>query len=177
MGKFMRIKGLGGGFDGLVVEVREDRIEPDTVVNVLRIIDTAKVVGDRSPSLPLPEGALFVLSDYLDETVHPVDREFASTNPWGRFQYEGRYLSRDDLVEVAMARFDRALQVTVTRRFTHGVRTLPTSQTVFSGYFFEDINEVIRQMNESMVFDDSFEGLPLVLSRLKLEEEARKHGA
>jgi hypothetical protein len=135
--KYYVIKGIGSSFDGLVVESDEyieDGDDGPSMVEVGRIVNRNTVIGDRSVSYLLPQEAIWISDRYLEEVQDPELREFDSTNPWGKCEFEGRYTKGS--IEVSYAQYERALQVTVSEKVDG------KSKTIHSCYITNDIRKM-----------------------------------
>jgi len=131
MSFFYVVSGIGGGFDGLVVEGSQLKDLPPTV-EIRKIIDRDSVVGDRNVTLSLPDGALFIGSQFLTPTPDPGNREFGADSPYGKFQLEGRMDCGN--LRVAYAQFEKVLQVTVT--------DVPARKTIASMNFLREFDKI-----------------------------------
>ena len=121
---FFKIKGLSPALDGLTVEVVDSRA--GGYLEVCRFINMNAIIGDRTLSFPVEKNGLLIDFSHLTAISDPEIREFSHTNPWGRCQFEGRYIK--GTLEVAYAKYDLATQVTVTEKNGE------TSKTLFTRY-------------------------------------------
>lgn len=115
MTKFYIINGLGPGFDGVLIEgepvVTDSSSNEPSMVSVLRFVENDIVVGDRPLITPVTPDEMFLSFNVLEEVGDPKIREFDSTNPYGKYQVEGRM--KCGSIEVAYSQFKQALQVNV----------------------------------------------------------------
>lgn len=102
------IKGMGRGFDGLVVEVTASPHEG--LYSVSRIINHNAIFGDRNVSFPVPTDCLYLSCEVLEPFTEEL-REYDSKNPNGRFICESRHRRHD--LEVVIAEYERCLTVSV----------------------------------------------------------------
>lgn len=110
-----KIKGMGRGFDGLVVELAtglgaDVNGEHRVLHPVVRIINHNAIFGDRSVSFPVTLGTLFIDSEYL-ESYDDAPREYDSKNPNGKFVAEHRHRRYD--LEVVLVEYERCMTATV----------------------------------------------------------------
>lgn len=167
---FYRIKNLGPGLDGMVAEGTpmladclydaspDSGSSPDEdvdMVEVERIYDTNKIMGDRVISQPLARG-LFINMNRLDECEDPRLRQFDSKNPWGSCKYEKQYCKGK--LQISLAQFERCLQVTIGASL---------GNTIYSEYFFESYDEV-KATIEHAVDNDQEDDLIFQLQEIKL---------
>lgn len=164
MPQFYLVKDIGGGFDGLVVEGTPLKDSPPTV-RIERIIDRNANVGDRTVSLPIPLGSLFIGQEFLEPTDDPGTREFASNNPFGQLVLEGHMQVGD--LKVSYAQFQAVLSV--------NVRELTTGKTLFSQYFSKDFEKVKSTIEDVLKQNADSDPDDLVL-KLRALKEAENHG-
>lgn len=142
------IKGMGRGFDGLIVEAKSlVKDDPTLLFMVTRIINRNSVFGDRNVSFPVPEKCLYIDGSCL-ESFDEAPREFDSTNPYGEFKLEGRYTK--DSLEVVFAQYTKALTVTVYEK-------QETKRTLYSQTFignFAVVKEAIEVHTSTGDVDD-----------------------
>ena len=164
MSKLYVLKGLGRGFDGLVVEAENtDPRAPQPLLEVRKIINRNSVFGDRNVSFPVPAGALYVDSAYA-EPSDEGPREYDSHNPYGKFKLEARYTHGP--LEVVLGQYERAVTVTVYEQQAEDKRTL-YSQT-FTGNF-----AAVKEAVEVHTSDGDVDDLIFRLDELKeLESNA-----
>lgn len=122
---FYKVRGLSPALDGLTVEGDKH----GTTVTVTRIINPNVMLGDRTLSFPVEPYGLHIRSTFLEPIDNPQLREFTHTNPWGKCLFEG--VHKKDNLEVAVARFENAVQVTVTEK-VDGV-----NKTLWTEYFHQ----------------------------------------
>ena len=162
MPQFYVVKGIGGGFDGLVVEGAALKDLPPTV-QVLKLIDRDSIVGDRNISLPIPPGALTIGLEFLDPIDDPGIREFAATNPFGKLLLEGRMDCGD--LQVVYAQYENTLGVVVT--------DIVAKKTVLSQYFSKDFDKVKAVIEDVLKNSQVADDLVFKLRELK---EAENNG-
>ncbi len=149
------IKGMGRGFDGLVVEAKslvED--DPTLLFMVTRIINRNSVFGDRNVSFPVPEKCLYIDGSCLEQ-VDEAPREYDSTNPYGEFKLEGRYTK--DSLEVVFAQYSKALTVTVYEKTPTKKDEQEAKRTLYSQTFignFAAVKEAIEVHTSTGDVDD-----------------------
>lgn len=127
------VKGLGRGFDGLLVEGTLAP-SPNALVEISKITNRNEIFGDRNVSYPVKPGTLFLSEDVLEEIDDPSKREYDAKNPWGRVLFEGRYTK--GTLEIAYCQYERVLQVSVIEKVNNRHKTL------FSGYYTEQTDAV-----------------------------------
>lgn len=161
--KFYRVRGLGPGFDGLVVESREEpQRSEEVLLAVDRLTDENVVFGDRNLSLTPPPGSLFIEESRLVPIDDPGRREFDSKNPYGELVLDGRF-SKENF-EVIYSRFERTLCVTVREKID--VRDKPAyaewaaTRTIYSQNF-----------NDPEKFDVVLRGLESLVKRVKVGDD------
>lgn len=164
MPKFYVVNGVGGGFDGLVVEGEVFDDYP-YIVQISKIIDTNVNVGDRTLALPTPPRSLFIGKDCLTETDDPQLREFASDNPFGNLVLEG-HMDCGSL-KVAYSQFEKVLSVVVTEP--------DQNKTVFSQYFFKDFDKV-KQTVEDVLKQSGGSDVDDLVFKLRAFKEAETNG-
>ena len=104
--KIVNLPGLSGLYVvGTKISADDDLVEIQELVNV------GIVVGDRQLRYPIPPGAMWIGSDFLDESDDIGSREFSTDNPYGEFKYEGRF-ERDRLV-IVHAVYEKAISITI----------------------------------------------------------------
>lgn len=157
MPQFYVVKGIGGGFDGLVIEAVAT--QEGNLVEVLKFVDRDSVVGDRNVSLPIPGQSIYMDKRVLDEIEDPGIREFSSTNPYGRLQLEGRMDCGG--LQVVYAQYELALTVVVT--------DMVAKRTVLSQNFSKDFGKVKAKIEECLKQADA-EDLVFQLRALKEAE-------
>jgi len=157
MPQFYVVKGIGGGFDGLVIE--GESLAHADLIAVQKIIDRDSVVGDRNVALPIPNKGLFIGREFLDEIEDPGIREFSSTNPYGKLQLEGRMDCGG--LQVVYAQYELTLTVVVT--------DMVAKRTVLSQNFSKDFDKVKAKIEECLKQADA-EDLVFQLRALKEAE-------
>lgn len=162
--KYFVIEGLGGGFDGLLVEEGTSKSEKLAPLEFFycspaRLIDRDSIVGDRNVSLPLPDGALYIDRKYLTEVTDPGIREYDNSNPYGKFILEGRMDCGP--LRVTYAQFEKNLQVSVF--------DTEANRTLYSQNFSKNFDKV-KQTIEEALKDGDQEGADLVFSLNELKE-------
>lgn len=163
MPQFYVVKGIGGGFDGLIVETETNA---DGVYKlVTRIIDPNMNVGDRTVSLPIPLGALSIHPKFLDQTDDPGIREFASDNPFGKMFLEG-HMDCGDL-KVTYSQFEKALSVVVF--------DTQAKRTIFSQYFTKEFDKV-KQTVEAVLKQNGGSDAEDLVFQLRALKEAETNG-
>lgn len=130
MPEFYVVKGVGGGFDGLLVE--GFKVIGSDMIAVQRITDRDSIVGDRNVSLNLPPTALYIGMQFLEATEDPGKREFAANNPFGRVILEG-HMEMGNL-KVSYAQFESVISV--------NIREAESGKTIFSQYFSKEFDRV-----------------------------------
>jgi hypothetical protein len=155
--RYAKIKGMTMGFDGLVVECGRYISRADyTLVEVKCLTKPNMIIGDREISYPLPDFALWVNVNLLEECDFNERREFASTNPWGNVDYEGRHVIGD--IEVITCKFEKCLQVTV----------MNNKKTIYAQNFFMFFDEIRMMLNK--IFSGEVDDLIFDLQRIKQKE-------
>lgn len=109
MPEFYLVKGIGGGFDGLIAECTS--MPEGSLLEVHRLINVNVVVGDRHASTPLSGQSVYLSRQFLEPTEDPTGRQFDHQNPYGEFQLSGE-MSCGGL-HVSYSQFEKALQVSV----------------------------------------------------------------
>lgn len=140
MAKF-KIKDMGRGFDGLTVEGEWSEWLPDGMIEITKIVNDHVVFGDRNVSFPVPEGALFISEQHLDE-INEETREYDHKNPFGH-ALRGYTLS-NDLLTVVVTKYETALTVTVL-----GKSSPDSRRTMYSQNYFD--REVIAGVESHLV--------------------------
>lgn len=155
------IKGLGPGFDGLIVEGEKNIA--GTWVDVRQLVNRSIMFGDREFKVSFPDSAFSIHIRFLEPIADPGVREYDSKNPWGKYVCEGR-LSRNN-IEVSWAEYDYCTQVTVQEKLAgQPTKTLYTDNFHLDGIKHETIIDTI---NESIREDDSLDSLIFHLKELK----------
>lgn len=162
MPQFYVVKGIGGGFDGLVVEGKDSALN---LVEVVKLTDRDSIVGDRNVSLPVPESALFISKAHLDEIEDPGTREFASDNPFGKHLADGNMEMGG--ISIHYSEFEKVLNVTV---LDMGAR-----KTVLSQYFFKNIAQVKEQL-ANLLKENGGSDVEDLVFRLRELKEAEANG-
>lgn len=157
MPQFYLVKGIGGGFDGLVVEAFAT--QESSLVEVHRLIDRGSIVGDRNTALPVPGESIYINKKFLEEVEDPGVREFASDNPFGQLRFEGHMECGD--VKVAYAQYDNAMSVTLM--------DVATGRTLVAMNFKRDFDKV-KQTIESVLKGNGGDADDLVFQLLALKE-------
>lgn len=163
MPQFYVVKGIGGGFDGLVVEAFAT--QEGSLVEVLRIIDRNSIVGDRAVALPIPGQAIYLDKRFLEETDDPTTREFAANNPFGNLVLEG-HMEMGDL-KVSYAQFESVISV--------NIREPKTGKTLFSQYFSKDFDKV-KQTIEAVLKESGGSDAEDLVFQLRALKEAEANG-
>lgn len=169
MPQFYVVKGIGGGFDGLVVEAEPAWYEgvggvPDIFL-VRRLIDPNRNIGDRTVALPLPDGSVYIGKPFLETTDDPGTREFASDNPFGRHLASGEMEMGD--IRISYSLHERALSATVY--------DLAAKRTVFSQNFTKD-PEKVKQAIHDLLKENGGSDLDDLVFRLRELKEAEDNG-
>ena len=167
MPKFYVVNGVGGGFDGLVVEGEVFDDYPH-IVQISKIIDTNVNVGDRTLALPTPPRSLFIGKDCLTETDDPGLRQFASDNPFGSLLREG--VMTCGTLKAAYAEFENVMQVSLTETNNDF-----GDKTIFSQYFFNDFAIVMQAVEDNMKQKGDSDADDLVF-KLRALKEAETNG-
>lgn len=158
MSSFYRIKGLCKALDGMTVET-EGKDFP--LLQVTRIFDTDKVVGDREAAVPVASGGLIIHNIFLEPTTDPTKREYAHDNPYGKFILESRTTVGE--LELAFCRFENAMQVSIRE-----VKTGQPPVTKYSENFNKNLELVQGSIMESS--PNEIEDLIFMLQQLKEDE-------
>ncbi len=87
---------------------------PDAQIHVARVVDERIVFGDRNLSIVLPEGFMYISSDFLEE-IDSEPKEFAHDNPYGGFVYTNEYQNSGQTLFVKVTRYERLTAVDVHR--------------------------------------------------------------
>jgi hypothetical protein len=154
-----KIQDMAVGLDGLIIEGTP--VDGGALVAVRRFINRDVMFGDRSPSIPV-EG-LFVDPAYLQELPDFENRQFASDNPFGTLQFEGRYVGHG--LEVAYAKFERKVQVTVLEKESD--YDVEATRTLFTHYFdADDFDKLTEAIEEHMYGDFDPDDLVFVLGEI-----------
>lgn len=166
MSRFYRIKGLVPGLDGLIVE-SSDNLGPvqcdyDDVIEISRMYNVNQIIGDREVSVALPDDAMWLHAEYLDEVDDPRGRQYSSSPPFGTAIDSSSWVIGG--VNVARTMYQRALGITLSELMTTGGKTL------FSQYFlkkatFPKVDKLLAEASPS----DADE-LVFKLQELKEEE-------
>lgn len=135
------IKGMGPAFDGIVIECDSAFIKHNDLelFKTNRLINRSSVFGDRNITYQVPDGSLWISNKYLEKTEDPATREFSSTNPLGKCEFEGRY-SRGN-IEIVYAQYEHALQFSVLEKLNK------KTKTIYSDYIrngFQKMKNVIE---------------------------------
>lgn len=163
MPEFYVVKGIGGGFDGLVVET--ERTQEDGLVEVMRIIDRTSILGDRNVSLPIPGQAIYIDRKFLEPTEDPGTREYAANNPFGRLVAEGQM--EISSIKVSYAQFETVLSV--------NVQDTVAKKTLFSQYFSKDI-EKVKAAIEAVLKQNGGSDVEDLVFQLRALKEAEANG-
>lgn len=163
------IKGMGRGFDGLLVEtgdVIEDYSDttetPNNKHEVLKITNRNEIFGDRNISFPITSEALWIGSQFLQPIENPATREYDDKNPWGKVLFEGRY-SKGTL-DIAYAQYERVLQVTVSEKENGRNRTL------WAGYFTDNAAQARAEIEGHLAGEEDPDDLVFLLKQLRGED-------
>jgi hypothetical protein len=158
MSKHYVLKGLGRGFDGLLVEaVTAAPGDPSVLLEVRKIINRNAIFGDRNVSFPVPPGAIYVDPAFA-ELTDEGPREYDTSNPYGVFKLEARY-SRGQL-EVVLGQYEKAVTVAVSEQQAEGKRTL-YSQTFTANF------AAVKEAVEVHTSDGDVDDLMFRLAELK----------
>jgi len=158
MPQFYVVKGIGGGFDGLVVEGTQ--VLGTQMVTIQKITDRNSIVGDRNVSLPLPPEAVYLGLRFLDPIEDPGIREFAANNPFGKLVLEGHMTC--GVLKVAYSQFESVLSVTITDS--------SVGKTIFSQYFSKDFDKVKGTIESILKTKDDSDAEDLVFQLRELKE-------
>lgn len=157
-----RVKDMGRGFDGLVVEGHFVALSNDDILEVTKITNDHIVFGDRNVSFPVPFESLYIHENFL-EKLEDEQREYSAEYPFGVEMWTYR-LTREKL-EVVLTQFERALSVTVREQFGTG-----TTRTLFSQNYVKFIDETRNKIHDLFLKND-MEDLVFELKELKALEK------
>lgn len=163
MPEFYVVKGIGGGFDGLVVEGVQ--VIGTQMVAIQKLTDRDTIIGDRNVSLPIPPEAVYIGMQFLEKTEAPGTREFAANNPFGQLMAEGRMTIGN--LDVAYSQFMSVLSV--------NIRDTGVGKTIFSQYFSKDFEKVKKVMEDALKQSDGSDAEDLVF-QLRALKEAETNG-
>lgn len=163
--KRYKIKGMGRGFDGLIVEGEPDKDVPG-LLSVLKITNSNAIFGDRNVSFPVPKGSLYIDDEFLVEYDEPP-REFAHDNPYGRFMYTAEFQNQGQTLSATLTRFEKTLTVTVHEILAWAAST-PVKSNLFTQNYWKELDKVESIVREYMAGDP--DDLIFELKRLKEEE-------
>lgn len=138
MSKTYRIKNIPG-LSGLHCVAEIDA--HNGLYQVSELINVGVVIGDRLLRYQIPECAVFIGADYLDEVDNITAREFSAENPYGEFKYEGRFEKKD--LTIAHAVYDKAISITIYEDNKQGGQ-----KTLYTGNFFENRIEAAQIIDE-----------------------------
>jgi hypothetical protein len=167
MGNLFVIKGMGRGFDGLVVEAEPSENNPG-LRYVTRIINHNAIFGDRNVSFPVMAHALFLNDGFLEKFDGEL-REFDSKNPNGKFVCESRHRRHD--LEVVVAEYERCLTVSVLEHMHeegkyNDVRGRDTVHTRYT-QSFKDRLDTVKTLIENEIRMGDLDDLIFHLRKLK----------
>ncbi len=162
MPEFYLVNGIGGGFDGLVVEASS--LQEGSLVEVHRLINTNIVIGDRHASTPVVAQSVYLSKKFLEPAEDPTGRQFDHQSPYGEFKLEGQ-MSCGNL-QVSYSQFENALQVSVAEVEGENRKTL------FNQNFSKNFDQ-IKSVIEQTLKEGTGEDLIFKLRELK---EAEAHG-
>lgn len=163
MQKFYVVKEIGGGFDGLIIEGKNEA--GSNLVEVFKLIDRDSIAGDRNVSLPIEQGVLFISLSKLQEIDDPGTREFAANNPFGKLVLEGHMELGS--VKVSYAQFESVMSV--------NIMDVMAKKTVFSQYFSKDFEKIRQTIEDVLKEGDGTDADDLVF-RLQELKELEKNG-
>lgn len=163
MPQYYVVKGIGGGFDGLIVEGVQ--VIGTQMVAVQKLIDRSSIIGDRNVALPIPPEAVYLGLTFLEPCEAPGTREFASNNPFGTMLAEGRMTIGN--LDVAYSQFQTVINVSV--------RDTSVGKTIFSQYFSKDFDKVKKTIEDVLKQGDGSDAEDLVF-QLRALKEAEANG-
>lgn len=175
MGNLYVIKGMGRGFDGLVVEAEPSDVNPG-LRYVTRIINHNAIFGDRHVSFPVKEHTLF-LNDGVLEKFEEELREYDAKNPNGAYLGETRV--RRYSLEAVLVEYERSLTVTVLEHEHedgkyNDTRGRDIVHTRYTQNYLRDF-DVVRAAVDLEVKKGDLEDLIFTLTELK-EQELQTNG-
>lgn len=135
--QFARFARMGGHIDGTVIELGEHTLlDAMTFHSVKAIYSRDVTFGDRDLCLPLPDGAMYVNDAFIEFIDDFSKREYATTNPYGKFIKESTTMLHDTIVKLSL--HELCLQVSVLDNRNDG------SQLIYGDNFYEpeSIDEV-----------------------------------
>lgn len=177
MGKLYVVKGMGRGFDGLIVEEGQIGTNPDVdLVCVTRIINHNAIFGDRHVSFPVKDGCLFIDKGHLEAFEEP-SREYDSKNPNGAYLSETRF--RRHSLEAVLVEYERSLTVTILEHIHedgkyNDTRGRDIVHTRYTQNYLKDFG-VVRAAVDLEVKKGDLEDLIFTLTELK-EQELQTNG-
>ena len=163
MRKFFRIRDLAKGLDGIIAEGEDGGA---LGIDVVRLYDCDRMVGDRVVSAPVAKGMMWLSYDVLAECDDPRKMEFASDNPWGKCVSERSWKKGDIRVDVVC--MERCIHVVVGQLDTK--KGEETFTAISSTYFTKKpLEEIVRSIEFEMATGD-LDSLPMVIEELHEEE-------
>jgi hypothetical protein len=165
------IKGMGRGFDGLVVEAQA--ADHDGLYMVTRIINHNAIFGDRSVSFPVPSSRLYLSCECLEEYDEEL-REYDDKNPNGAYLGETRV--RRHNLEAVLVEYERSMTVTVLEHVPNppNMKGLDKVHTRYTQNYLKDFG-VIRAAVDLEVKKGDLDDLIFSLRELK-EQELQNNG-
>ena len=135
------------GFEHLLVVGNEWQLDDSRgtfeVVEVKTLINTSVLVGDRELKINLPDQAMFINIHNLEPVPETEsEHEFASDNPFGQYQYEGRF-SRG-ILEVVHVVYEKAITISILEKVG------PNSRTLYSESFFSMRERALGMIEEML---------------------------
>jgi hypothetical protein len=141
-----KIKGMGRGFDGLVVEgtwiAIDDGVERD-LFRLSKITNDNVVFGDRNVSFPVPAESLYISEEFLEEIEDDEKREFSHKNPFGK--YVKNYTLEKNSSKLVVTEYENALSISVID---------PHGMTVYSQNYFLDLPTVQHDIVATFLNED-----------------------
>jgi hypothetical protein len=175
------IKGMGRGFDGLVVECETGLgFDKDGVHRrlypITRIINHNAIFGDRNVSFPVPPNGLYIDSENLAPFNDEL-REFSSKNPNGAYLSETRFKRHS--LEAVLVEYERLLTVTILETEHedgkyNDTRGRDITKTRYTQNYLKDF-DVVRAAVDLEVKKGDLDDLIFTLTELK-EQELNANG-
>lgn len=161
--KRYKIKAMGKGFDGLIVDVDEERSESfeDEILlfPVNKITNDNVIFGDRNLGFPVVKNALWISEEFLERVSDDI-REYSHKNPFGSF-IKTFSIERDSF-KLVVTEYDRGVSVTVMDLHGHG-------KTLYSQNYFNNISLTSEAICARFIEQD-IEDLIFELKQMKIKE-------
>jgi len=113
-------------------------------VHIKELINVGIVIGDRLLRYPIPDEAVAISEQFLEEVDNITAREFSAENPYGEYKYEGHF--EKDQLTIAHAVYEKAISITIYEDVDEGTHV--SQKTLYTGNFFDNRHEAAEIIDE-----------------------------